>query len=113
MQVTFDPLWPWSSLTAYLASAAPATVAAALMVGLIVFCLPMLLHFRPGGATPRQILEGAVLALAFLIFWGLVAGAGSGGFANRVYGLGMWLLLACPFALAGITVWTYLGVSGA
>src|SRR5262245_27298440 len=113
MQLTFDPVWPWSSLLAYLASAAPSVIAAAFMVGVIVCCLPVVLHLRPGGATPRQLLRGAALALGFLLVWGLVSGAGSGGFLNRLHGLGMWALLAAPFALAGITIWTYLGVPGA
>src|SRR4051794_13363717 len=113
MQLTFDPVWPWSSLVAYLAAAPPSAIAAAFMVGLIVLCLPIVLHLRPGGATPRQLLRGAGLALCFLVLWGLLSGAGSGGLANRAHGLGMWALLAVPFALAGLTIWTYIGVPGA
>src|SRR5258708_5223508 len=111
--LTFDPLWPWSSLVAYLQSAPLAVAVAALVAGLIVFCLPIVAHLRPGGTSPRQIARGAVLALTVLFSWGFLAGGSSGGFMHRLYGLGMWALLMAPFGLAGLTIWTYLGTANA
>jgi uncharacterized membrane protein len=114
MNVVIDPLWPWSGLWAYLTGAGPAAVALVVAAGVAAFVLPVLTRLRPFGLGPRALFRGAAVVvgvfLALLLF---NARGTTGGVAARAQGIGLALLVVVPLALAGLTVWAYLGVPNA
>ncbi|HEY7313815.1 MAG TPA: glutamine amidotransferase [Gemmataceae bacterium] len=113
MTVLIDPLWPWSHLPAFLASATGDVLAAIVLAGLAAFALPILWHVRPRGVSPRQLVQvgGALLAVPLtwvaIQTWGSVSAP-----AGRLHGLAMAALIVLPAALLGVTVATYLANPG-
>jgi uncharacterized membrane protein len=109
MTMLIDPIWPWSYLPPFLASAPADVVAAVVLSGLMALILPILWQMRPGGSRSRQLMRGggALLATALgwvaIHTWGLASAP-----AGRLHGLAMAALVVLPAALLGITVSTYL-----
>jgi uncharacterized membrane protein len=114
MNVVIDPLWPWSYLPVFVASASGGAVAAVVLCGLAAFTLPILWQLRPGGITPRQLVRVGGALMAMLLGW-IVTHTWSmtGAPAGRWHGLLMTLLVVLPAALLGLTVATYLGTPSA
>jgi uncharacterized membrane protein len=114
MKVDFDPLWPWSLLANYLADAGVAAWLGVAVAGLVGFGLPVLARLRPWGWGPRRLFRAAAGILALVLAALLFQASGTtGGVVQRLHGFGLTMLVVVPLALAGLTVWTYLGVPGA
>src|SRR5579875_679235 len=66
MNVVIDPIWPWSYLPPFIASATGDVVAAVALSGLMALLLPILWQMRPGGVSARQLVRvgGALFAMA-------------------------------------------------
>jgi uncharacterized membrane protein len=114
MNLTFQTIEPWRSFGAALAAAGPQVLTAVTLAAAILFALPVLLYLRPTAAGRRRMLRGIGLALVILVLWILLrAGDQYASLLGRSAVLGMALFLAAPFALAGLTIWSYLGTPGA
>lgn len=109
MTVVIDPIWPWSYLPPFLASANGDVVAAVALSGLMAFVLPVLWQVRPMSVSPRQLVRvgGAILAMSMgwvaIHTWSATSAP-----AGRLHGLAMNALVVLPAALLGITISTYL-----
>ncbi|HEY7422988.1 MAG TPA: hypothetical protein VH682_01985, partial [Gemmataceae bacterium] len=114
MTVLVDPLWPWSHLPPFLASATSDVVAAVVLSGLVAFALPILWQVRPYGISHRQLVRVGGALLAMLLTWVAIHtwGAASAP-AGRLHGLAMAALVVLPLALVGTTIGTYLANPGA
>ncbi|HEY7428062.1 MAG TPA: glutamine amidotransferase [Gemmataceae bacterium] len=114
MNVLVDPLWPWSHLPSFLASATSDIVAAVVLSGLTAFVLPILWQVRPYGISHRQLVRVGGALLAMLLAWVAIHtwGAASAP-AGRLHGLAMAVLVVLPLALVGTTIGTYLANPGA
>jgi uncharacterized membrane protein len=122
MTPQIDPVWPWSLLRDCLAAAPASTVLAVLLAGLVAFALPVLLALRRTAAARNRLLLGGGFVLVGLLTWAAVShrwetnlqlSGPSGIVLARLEGVALSLLLVGPLALAGVTVWTYLGTPGA
>jgi uncharacterized membrane protein len=108
-----DPLWPWSSLWAFLSAAGPAAGAVVVGAGVAALAIPVL-ALRRGVPAGRALVRGGLLvALVLVVGLGFAPVGSSGGLAARALGFGLALLVVVPLALVGLTVCTYLGVPGA
>ncbi|HZV04199.1 MAG TPA: glutamine amidotransferase [Gemmataceae bacterium] len=109
MSVVIDPIWPWSYLLPFVASATADVVAAVALSGLMALLLPILWQVRPGGVSPRQLVRvgGALLAMSLgwvaIHTWSFTSAP-----AGRLHGLAMAALIVLPAALVGVTISTYL-----
>jgi uncharacterized membrane protein len=109
MNVVIDPLWPWSYLPPFSASASADVVAAIVLSALAAFALPILWQVCPHGVSPRLLVRvgGALLAIPLgwvaMQTWGITSAP-----MGRLHGLAMAALLVLPAALLGVTVATYL-----
>jgi uncharacterized membrane protein len=74
----------------------------------------VLAYLKPYGLGWRQLLRGTavLILLAAVVAWVHSWGT-TGGLAAQAEGVGLSLLVVVPLALAGLTVWTYLGVANA
>jgi uncharacterized membrane protein len=124
MSLVVDPISPWALLYALLTGAGPRALVPAVVVAAAGFSLPLLPALcRPGGWRRRWLVIAGVALAVGLVDFGREAWAGGGAVAARagmpgvpmtlLAVLGGALLLLTPAALAGVTVWTYLGVPGA
>lgn len=109
MTVVIDPIWPWSYLPPFVASATSDVIAAVALSGLMAFVLPIFWQVRPGGISPRQLVRvgGALLAMSLgwvaTHTWSFASAP-----AGRLHGLAMAAAVVLPAALLGVTVSTYL-----
>ena len=109
MSVVVDPLWPWSHLGPFLASARNDVAAALVLSGLTALALPIVWRVRPHEITPRQIVRGGGVLLAMLLGWVAIHTWGDASApAGRLHGLAMAGLVELPLGLLGITIATYL-----
>jgi uncharacterized membrane protein len=109
MNVVIDPIWPWSYLPAFLASATGDVVAAVALSGLMALLLPILWQVRPYGVSARQLVRvgGALLAMA--LGWVTIhTWSSTSAPAGRLHGLAMAALVVLPAALLGVTAAAYL-----
>lgn len=109
MNLTFDPVWPWSGLPDFLGAASLP------LAGTLLVCAGLLLAGpglwpRDDRAAQGRFLRrvGTILAgcLAALVFLGR-------GLGTELAGVGVGLLMLLPVALVGFTLGTYRGVPGA
>jgi uncharacterized membrane protein len=109
MTVVIEPIWPWSYLSPFVASATGDVVAAIVLAGLMALVLPILWQVRPYGVSPRQLVRvgGALLAMSLgwvaIHTWSAVSMP-----MGRLHGLVMAALVVLPAALVGLTISTYL-----
>jgi uncharacterized membrane protein len=114
MTVVIDPIWPWSHLPPFGASATADVILAVALAGLMAFVLPVLWQVRPRGLSPRRLVRvgGAILAMALgwvtIHTWSFTSAP-----AGRLHGLAMAALVVLPAALLGVTVSTYLAAPAA
>ncbi len=114
MNPEIDPIWPWSLLRNFLLNASPAATLAVVGAGMAAFLLPVLAYLKPFGLGWRQLLRGTAVLILLAAVLGWVHSWGtSGALAAQAEGAGLSLLVVVPLALAGLTVWTYLGVANA
>jgi uncharacterized membrane protein len=114
MNMIFDPIWPWSSLTGLLARGGLATGLAAVGLALLAAVVPVVLSWRP---AYRWLVLGGLLGLMLLLFRsGWVAGgvglARAGPVEEAFALLGVGLLIVLPGLLVGISLATYLSAPG-
>jgi uncharacterized membrane protein len=110
MSVAVDPLWPWSHLGPFLASAREDVVIAVVLSGLTALALPIVWRVRPYAMTARQIVRGGGALLAMLLGWVAIHTWGdASASAGRPHGLAMAALVVLPLSLLGVTIATYLG----
>lgn len=109
MSINFDPLWPWSHLPPFLASASFDVLVAVVLCALAALLLPILWRIQPFGIRARQIGRGAPAIVAGLLAWIVLQGGSLGAPGGYFHGLGMTVLLALPLGLVGVTIATYLG----
>lgn len=126
MTFIIDPIWPWSYLPSFVASATADVVVAIALSGLTALVLPILWQIRPYGISSRQLVRagGGILAMALAwatihtwnftpptrIGFSSVAGTSGTGVSpvGHLHGLAMAALFILPAALLGITIATYL-----
>jgi uncharacterized membrane protein len=109
MTVVIEPVWPWSHLPPFVASANGDVVAAVALSGLMALLLPILWQMRPYGVSSRQLVRvgGALLAMA--LGWVVIhTWSPTSAPTGRLHGLAMTTLVVLPAALLGITISTYL-----
>lgn len=109
MNVVIDPLWPWSYLSAFLASATGDVVAAVVLCGLGALALPILWQVRPHGIGSRRLVRMGGMLLALPLGWvELQTWSNTNAPAGRWHGLAMVVLIVLPAALLGLTIAAYL-----
>ena len=114
MTVVIEPIWPWSYLPPFVATAPADVVAALALSGLMALLLPILWQLRPYGISSRQLVRvgGALLAMSLgwvaIHTWSFTSAP-----AGRLHGLAMAALLVLPAALLGVTISTYLATPAA
>jgi uncharacterized membrane protein len=109
MTFVIDPIWPWSYLPLFVASATSDVCAAVALSGLIACALPILWQVRPYGITPRQLVRFGGALLAMLLGWVAIhTWSFTSAPAGRLHGLAMAALVVLPAALLGLTIATYL-----
>jgi uncharacterized membrane protein len=110
MSVSVDPIWPWSYLPPFLASASGDVAAAVVLSGLTALALPVVWRVRPYGVTPRPMVRAGGAFLAMLLGWVAIhTWDAVSAPAGRLHGLVMAALVVLPMGLLGLTVATYLG----
>jgi uncharacterized membrane protein len=109
MNVVIDPLWPWSYLPPFLASASGDIVAALVLSGLAALALPILWVLRPFGVSPRLLVRGGGALLAVPLGWvAMQTWNNTSAPAGRWHGLAMAASIVLPALLLGVTVAAYL-----
>jgi uncharacterized membrane protein len=109
MVFLIDPIWPWSYVPPFMASASADVIAAVALAGLMALVLPILGQVQPHGVNARQLVRvgGALLAMALgwvaIHTWNTPSAP-----AGRLHGLVMAALIVLPAALIGVTISTYL-----
>jgi uncharacterized membrane protein len=121
MMLQTDPVWPWSLVRDGLAAAPAAVSLAVWAAAALAFVLPLLALRLPPGRRGRAAVAGGVILIFLLAFvalyfdWETFFGwTGVGGTVlGRLAGVGLALLIVAPFALLGLTLWTYCGPAAA
>jgi uncharacterized membrane protein len=109
MTVVIEPIWPWSYLPPFVASATGDVVAAIVLAGLMALVLPILWQVRPYGVSPRQLVRVGGALLAMSLGWVAIhTWSATSMPMGRLHGLVMAVLVVLPAALVGLTISTYL-----